>query len=63
MTEFSLNEKEEKKLKKWQNAIKEIYGEYGSYSFTFTPTGIGTGISVYSKLVDKELDITDLDSW
>ncbi len=61
--EFSLNDKEKKKLKKWQNSIKEIYGKYGTYTYSFTPTGIGNGVKVYSHLVDKEIELTDYDSW
>jgi hypothetical protein len=60
---FYLNEVEEKRLEKWQKKIKKKHGKYGSYTFKFTPTGIGNGISVYSYLEDKEKDITDYDSW
>jgi hypothetical protein len=61
--EFKLNDKELKKLKKWQNAIKKKFGECGNFVYSFTPTGIGDSISVYSKLLDESIDITDYGSW
>lgn len=64
MTIFTISDKEEAKLKEWQNAIKTVYGEYGDYLYTFDPNnGIGVAISVYSKLANKTIDITDIDSW
>ena len=60
---FYLNEVEEKRLEKWQKKIKKKHGKYGSFTFKFTPTGIGNGISVHSDLENKEKDITDYDSW
>ena len=60
---FDLNEKERKKLEKWQKKIKKKHGQYGSFTFKFTPTGIGNGITVYSHLENEELDVTDIDSW
>ena len=60
---FSLDEDEEKKLKEWQEKIKDLYGEYGSYTFSFTPTGIGNVIKVKSHLTGLELDITNLENW
>ena len=61
--EFNLNEVEAKRLEKWQKKIKKKHGKYGSYTFKFTPTGIGNGIDVYSDLEDKTKDLTDYDSW
>lgn len=60
---FTLTEPEEKKLKEWQEKIKDLYGEYGNYTFSFTPTGIGDVIKVKSHLTGLELDITDIDNW
>tara|TARA_R110000772_G_scaffold5691_2_gene20351 strand:- start:8864 stop:9052 length:189 start_codon:yes stop_codon:yes gene_type:complete len=60
---FELNEKQLKKLKKWQNAIKEVFGEYGNFEYRFTPCGIGDGVAVWSELAQKEIDLTDVDSW
>jgi len=60
---FELDEKQMIKLKEWQEAIKKLYGEYGLYEFRFTPTGIGDGVEVYSKLAHKSLDLTNYDNW
>ena len=63
ITKFELNEKEETEIKEWQDAIKNVYGEYGLFDFTFTPNGIGVGIRVYSHAAKVEKDFTDIDSW
>lgn len=63
MTTFTLNEKQEKQLKKWQNAIKTIYGEYGNYEYRFRPTGIGNAIYIWSDLANQLIDLTDENSW
>jgi hypothetical protein len=62
---FELSETQMSKLKEWQEAIKTIYGEYGSYTYCFRPTGIGESITVSSDLVgDKHvLDLTEIESW
>jgi hypothetical protein len=52
-----------KKLEEWQKKIKDLYGEYGHYSYTFSPTGIGNGVIVKSHLTGLELDLTDVDTW
>ena len=62
-TIFTISESEAKKLKEWQEKIKDLYGEYGNYTYSFTPTGIGDGIKVKSHLTGLELDITDVDGW
>ena len=65
MKTFSLNEKQEVRLKEWQEAINTIYGEYGKYTYSFTPTGIGEIVMVTSDLVGDKypLNLTDVDSW
>jgi hypothetical protein len=62
---FELSEKQMSELKEWQEAIHKIYGDYGSYTYCFRPTGIGEVVTVSSDLVgDKHvLDLTDVDSW
>jgi hypothetical protein len=47
----------------WLSHIKAIYGEYGTFTWKITPTGIGSGIAVYSHKTRTELDLTDVDSW
>ncbi len=60
---FDLDESEQKKLKEWQADIKKIFGEYGLYTYSFTPYGIGCGIEVYSHLSKTKLDLTDVSKW
>ena len=60
---FTLDENQVKKLEKWQSHIKAIYGSYGNYEYTFSSSGIGQIVVVYSELADTELDLTDVDSW
>jgi hypothetical protein len=58
-----LSEKLQKMYDEWISHIKAIHGEYGSFTWKITPTGIGNGVVVYSHLTKTELDITDMDSW
>ena len=60
---FELTARQEKELKEWQEKIKDLYGEYGTYTFKFTPTGIGNGVVVYSHLTKLELDISHTEDW
>ena len=60
---FELTARQEKELKEWQEKIKDLYGEYGTYTFKFTPTGIGNGVVVYSHLTQLELDISHTEDW
>ena len=60
---FELDEAQMVKLKEWQEKIKDLFGEYGLYTYSFTPTGIGDGVEVYSHLTKTKLDLTDVDSW
>jgi hypothetical protein len=61
--EFRLSERQERELKEWQNKIKELYGEYGHYDYTFTPYGMGTGLVVTSHLTKLELDLSHTEDW
>ena len=63
MIEFSLTEKQAKDIQEWQSHIKEVFGDKGKYSFTFTPNEIGTVLSVHSFIANISKDFTDLDSW
>ena len=58
-----LNDKQQAMYEEWISHIKAIYGEYGSFTWKITPTGIGSGIEVYSHLIKTTLDLTDVDSW
>lgn len=58
-----LNDKQQAMYDEWISHIKAIYGEYGNFTWKITPTGIGSGIEVYSHLTKTTLDLTDVDSW
>jgi len=60
---IELNDNEQQKFDEWKSHIKAIYGEYGLFTWKITPTGIGSGIVVYSHITKTELDLTDIDSW
>jgi hypothetical protein len=59
MTDFKLGEDQKKRLKEWQDKIKELFGEYGYYDYVFTPYGIGTTVKVVSHLTKTELDLSE----
>ena len=58
-----LNDKQQAMYEEWISHIKAIYGEYGHFTWKISPTGIGSGIEVYSHLTKTTLDLTDVDSW
>jgi hypothetical protein len=58
-----LNDEQQKMYDEWLSHIKAIYGEYGTFTWKITPTGIGNGIVVYSHHTKTELDLTYVDSW
>lgn len=60
---FSISRCEKAHLDKWMSSIKEKHGKYGGYRYTFTPTGIGVNIEVYSTLEKQTLDITNYEKW
>ena len=60
---IELNDNEQQKFDEWKEHIKAIYGEYGLFTWKITPTGIGSGLVVYSHLAKVEIDITDVESW
>ena len=60
---FELTDAQVVKLKEWQEKIKDLFGEYGNYTYSFTPTGIGDGVEAWSDLTKTKLDLTDVDTW
>lgn len=60
---FTIQGKELDKLRKWKDHIKGVYGEYGSFTYRFCPTGIGDSVYVYSEKANIEIELTDYDSW
>ncbi len=63
ITNFEISQKQATEIQEWMDAIKKVFGEYGSYDYTFSPNGIGVGIRVYSHVAKVEKDFTDIDSW
>jgi hypothetical protein len=58
-----LSVKQQEMYDEWLSHIKAIYGEYGTFTWKITPTGIGNGLVVYSHLAKVEIDLTDVESW
>jgi hypothetical protein len=56
---FELDDSQIERLEEWQKTIKERYGEFGGYKYSFTPTGIGDIVEVYSDLDNTTLDLSD----
>lgn len=64
MIRFELTETQEAELKEWKEAIKKVYGNYGTYEFRFShASGIGLSVVVYSDLAQTELDLTEIETW
>jgi hypothetical protein len=62
--EFKLTEVEEARVKEFENALVQIYGETGVIKFIFTPaSGLGYGIEIHSVKANITKDITDYESW
>lgn len=61
--EHHLSPKEKKELEKFKKQVKDLHGEYGSFTYMLTPTGIGYGITIRSELAKVERDITDYKAW
>jgi hypothetical protein len=67
MTKFELTPEEEKQVDKWKkkqqkkNSDTFTLGERWTYSFT--PTGLGTLKSVHDNLLDEEFTISGTEDW
>jgi hypothetical protein len=60
---FKLSSDEIKLLDVWKRSIKSKHGKYGLFTYTFTPYGMGTGVTVYSHLTDTKINLTDVSKW
>ena len=58
---FVISEKESAKINEWMEKIKDLFGEYGHYDYTFSPYGIGMGIKVTSHLTGTTLVLNEWD--
>jgi len=56
---FEMSEQQKRKLSEWQDSIEKVYGQKGSFEYTFIPNGNDYTITVYSDLSDFELDLTE----
>ena len=65
METFELSDEQLKLLAKWQKKEKRRYlgAIGGSYTYSFTPTTLGTVIKVKDNSNGRELDLTDYDEW
>ena len=62
---FELSETQLQKLLDWKFSISKIYGHHGSFTYKFTPNGIGEIVKVESSLIgpEYELDLTEIENW
>jgi hypothetical protein len=60
---FEIPASQVEKLEKWKEKIKKKHGEYGTFTYSFTPVGMGVGIKVKSRLTKKKLDLSDVEHW
>lgn len=66
---FELTETELKRLEEWRYVLKIVLNVKdleGTFTYSFTPTGIGDGVDVKYVHTDKRKfikELTDYDSW
>lgn len=63
ITNFEISQKQATEIQEWMDAIKKVFGEYGSYDYTFSPNGIGVGLIVYSHAAKVEKDFSNVEDW
>ncbi len=61
--DFKLTSEQTAKLTEWKEKICDLFGEYGTYDYIFTPLGVGVMIKVRSHLTNTILDLTDEENW
>ncbi len=60
---FRLDARQTRELSAWKKKIKDLHGEYGAFTYSFTPTGIGDNVVVKSLLTGLELDLSHVERW
>jgi hypothetical protein len=60
---FKLDPDQIERLEAWKEKIKKKHKEYGTFTYSFTPYGMGTGVAVHSHLTRKSIDLSDVDKW
>ena len=64
--EFTLNENEEQKAREFRKKHKKCYVDTaigGQFEYRFSPTGLGSVITIKCLFCKKKKDITDYDHW
>jgi hypothetical protein len=62
---FTMSDLEYQRFEEWRLKMKKKYSQStdgGTYTFMFTPTGIGADI-VIKRSTGEEINVTDHDSW
>lgn len=62
---FELTDKEYKKLAQWKKSHKSVYtGAIGGrYTYSFTPTSLGTVVKVSDAITKTEIDLSNYEEW
>jgi hypothetical protein len=71
---FTLSDKEKKNVERWQKQLQKLFPDPDfriSYTYMFTPTGIGNGTDVKANILDTHTlvsinvikDFTDYGGW
>lgn len=63
---FTLSKEEQKKLDEWlsKKDLKKYCGAIGGrFTYCFTPTSLGTAVSVKDSLDKDEIDLTNYNDW
>jgi hypothetical protein len=72
MASYTLSEQEEKDAKAFiekhkkcrpKPRVNNTFKQSAPYKYIFTPTGIGTSVTIKCPYCGKEKDITDVDCW
>jgi hypothetical protein len=71
--QFELDENQQLKINAWQVELDsallnegkttETGAIGGRFTYSFTPTSLGTIVKVHDELTKQELDLTDYDCW
>jgi hypothetical protein len=64
--EFVLSDEQQQKVADWMDSLPEtesVGAIGGRYQFVFTPNSLGCSIVVLDLCSDRQLDVTDFDSW
>lgn len=62
---FRLDRDQSEKLDAWMREHEDVYtGAIGGrYTYSFTPTSLGTVVKVYDAITKETIDLSDYDTW